>query len=97
MALCYLNIEHDNYLAYNMSTFSFFNQTSYANVALISLFYLPTVTQVSNVYIIDEFHLMAKRVNVRVQYNFIGIVLHSLLVLALFKWMIKERKTNSRI
>lgn len=89
MAICYLNIEHDNYQSNNMTNFTFFKQTTYPSVTLISLYYLPVITQVNNGYIIDEFHLMTNRVNIDVQYNFIGIILHSLLALILFKWMIK--------
>lgn len=80
-----------------MANFIFYNRTTYPSVTLLSLYYLPTITQVNNVYIIDEFHLMANRASIQVQYNFIGIVLHSLVALVLFKWMIKERKTTSRI
>ncbi len=56
MAICYLNIQHDAYVGVitpNASAFKLYSQSTQPNVALISLYYLPTITQVSNQLIVS--------------------------------------------
>lgn len=99
MAICYLNIQHDSYLGIISSSQSFnlYSLATEPNVALLSLYYLPTITQVSNQFILAELDSMSTIYSIETQYYFVGLVLHSLLVLVLLRWAIKERKTNSRI
>jgi hypothetical protein len=99
MAICYLNIQHDFYLgAINAApSFNLYTQATQPNVALLSLYYLPTITQVSNQFILAELDTMTAIYSLATQYYFIGLVLHSLMVLVLLQWAVKERKTNSRI
>jgi hypothetical protein len=97
MAICFLNIQQDSYLANGMANFSLYSQATFPYVALISLYYLPVITTANNAFILEEYNLMLGQYTLVVQYYFIGIVLHSLLVLLLFHWMMKERRTNSRI
>jgi hypothetical protein len=89
MAICYLNIQHDAYLQNNMVNFSLYSQPTEPNVALLSLFYLPTITTASNQFILAEFNAMSSAYSLATQYYFIGMVMHSLLVLILFKWALK--------
>jgi hypothetical protein len=99
MAICYLNIQHDSYLGTinNSPSFNLYSLATQPNVALLSLYYLPTITQISNQFILAEFDSMSAIYSLATQYYFIGLVLHSLLVLVLLRWAVKERKTNSRI
>lgn len=56
MAICYINIQHDAYIGLitpNASAFKLYSQSTQPNMALISLYYLPTITQVSNQLIIS--------------------------------------------
>lgn len=52
MAICYLNIEQDKYLKNNMTNFSLYSQSTYYNVGLISLYYLPIITNINNDFIL---------------------------------------------
>lgn len=99
MAICYLNIQHDSYLGtINRSpSFNLYALATQPNVALLSFYYLPTITQASNQFILAEFDSMSGIYSLATQYYFIGLVLHSLLVLVLLLWTVKERRTNSRI
>jgi hypothetical protein len=100
MAICYLNRQHDSYLgviATPNTTWNLYAQPSEPNVALLSLYYLPAITEFSNTFILAEFSSMTSTYSLVTQYYFIGLVLHSLLVLVLLQWAVKERKTNSRI
>lgn len=97
MAICYLNIQHDNYLQNNMKNFSLYSQSSQPSVALLTLNYLPQITQTSNQFILAEWNSMQGVFSLNTQYLFIGLVLHSLLALILLGWAVKERKTTSRV
>lgn len=97
MAICYLNIQHDDYLHYNLTNFALYNQSTALSVARISFFYLPKFTIVNNIYLLDQLDLMTKQFKEHVQYFCIGIIFVSLSSIIILFWTMSERKKNNRL
>jgi hypothetical protein len=87
MAICYLNMQHDDYLRNNLSNFSVYKQSTAQSVAKLTFFYLPEFTRVNNVYIIDQLLLTAKEYKKNVQYFCIGIIFVSFSSIIILFWI----------
>ena len=88
MAICYLNIQHDDYLHNNMSNFALYNQSTALSVGKLSFFYLPEFTKVNNIYILDQLDLTAKEYKKNVHYFCIGVIFVSLSSIIILFWTI---------
>jgi len=97
MVICFLNIQHDDYLHNNLSNFSLYRQPTAYSVGRLSFFYLPVFTKVNNKYILDQLDVTAKKFKEKVQYFCIGVIFVSLSSIMILIWTAIERRKNNRL